>query len=160
MVAQAIEWMDLKTSDIVLDLFCGLGNFSLPMATLCQRVIGIEGDEKMSVRARHNAAHNGLPNLSFYAADLMRERVLRDFSNQGINKVLIDPPRAGALEIMQEIDTIKPERIVYVSCHPATFVRDALILMNQWGYRLERIGVIDMFSHTAHVESMALFTRG
>lgn len=160
MVEKALELMDLQPEDNVLDLFCGLGNFSLPMAQFCAKVIGIEGSKTMVERAYNNAALNNLSNLEFYAANLDDVAEVSKVVEQSFNKVLIDPPRSGALEIVKQIDAINPERIVYVSCNPVTLARDTDILVNQKGYRLISAGVMDMFVHTAHVESIALFQKG
>lgn len=160
MVSLAIELMDLKSSDKVLDLFCGLGNFSLPMAKYCAQVVGVEGSKIMVERAYMNAKANGLDNVEFYAANLDDVTEVNNLVQQSFNKVLIDPPRSGALEIVKQIDAINPERIVYVSCNPVTLARDTDILVNQKGYVLIKAGVMDMFPHTAHVESIALFEKG
>lgn len=160
MVALALELMDLKSSDKVLDLFCGLGNFSLPMAKQCTKIIGVEGSKTMVDRAYMNAKANNLSNVEFYAANLDDVMEVNNLMQQSVNKVLIDPPRSGALEIVKQIDSINPERIVYVSCNPVTLARDTDILVNQKGYVLLKAGVMDMFPHTAHVESIALFEKG
>ncbi|KTD68127.1 23S rRNA (uracil-5-)-methyltransferase RumA [Legionella steelei] len=160
MVSQAIQLMDLKSTDIVLDLFCGLGNFSLPMAKLCAKVLGVEGSKTMVERAYMNAKLNHIQNVDFYAANLDDVNEVKKLVKQPCNKVLIDPPRSGALEIVKQIDALNPERIVYVSCNPVTLARDTDILVNQKGYTLIKAGVMDMFPHTAHVESIALFEKG
>ncbi len=160
MVQLAIELMDLNSSDNVLDLFCGLGNFSLPMAKLSASVVGVEGSNTMVERAAMNATLNGIENTAFYAANLDDVNEVSTFVNQSFNKVLIDPPRSGALELVKQIDILSPERIVYVSCNPVTLARDTDILVNHKGYRLLKAGVMDMFPHTAHVESIALFEKG
>ena len=160
MVKLALQLMDLKSSDIVLDLFCGLGNFSLPMAQLCSKVVGVEGSKTMVERAYMNAKSNHLSNVEFYAANLDDVSEVNNVVQQTFNKVLIDPPRSGALEIVKQIDTLNPERIVYVSCNPVTLARDTDILVNQKGYVLLKAGVMDMFPHTTHVESIALFEKG
>ncbi len=160
MVSLALELMDLKSSDKVLDLFCGLGNFSLPMAKYCAQVVGVEGSKTMVERAYMNAKANGFGNVDFYAANLDDVAEVNKLVQQSFNKVLIDPPRSGALEIVKQIDAINPERIVYVSCNPVTLARDTDILVNQKGYVLIKAGVMDMFPHTAHVESIALFEKG
>lgn len=160
MVKRAIQLMDLKSSDIVLDLFCGLGNFSLPMAKFCSKVVGVEGSKTMVERAYMNAEANGISHVEFYAANLDDIAEVQKLSQQSFNKILIDPPRSGALEIVKQIDSINPERIVYVSCNPVTLARDTDVLVNQKGYVLITAGVMDMFPHTAHVESIALFERG
>jgi 23S rRNA (uracil1939-C5)-methyltransferase len=160
MVKLALQLMDLKSSDIVLDLFCGLGNFSLPMAQFCSKVVGVEGSKTMVKRAYMNAESNHLSNVDFYAANLEDVSEVNNVVNQSFNKVLIDPPRSGALELVKQIDTLNPERIVYVSCNPVTLARDTDILVNQKGYVLLKAGVMDMFPHTTHVESIALFEKG
>ncbi len=158
MVKLAIELLELERSDRVLDLFCGLGNFSLPAATLAGQVTGIEGDDDMVSRAAANARHNNLQNVQFYRADLFSERHSKHWKGKRFDKVLIDPPRTGALEAVRQMKPLGARRIVYVSCNPATLARDAGELGMQ-GYRLEKAGVMDMFPHTAHVESIALFVR-
>ncbi|WP_115709113.1 23S rRNA (uracil(1939)-C(5))-methyltransferase RlmD [Legionella sainthelensi] len=160
MVALALELMELKSTDIVLDLFCGLGNFSLPMAKFCSQVLGVEGSKTMVERAFMNAKINNLSNVDFYAANLDDINEVKKLVQQSCNKVLIDPPRSGALEIVKQIDLLNPERIVYVSCNPITLARDTDILINQKGYVLIKAGVMDMFPHTAHVESIAMFEKG
>ena len=165
MVAQALELLALKGTDRVLDLFCGIGNFTLPIARHCAQVIGIEAVESMVERGRENAARLGVTNASFTAANLltMSDKRLRDTCGQ-IDAVLLDPPRDGAKEIITKLaqlapkKQLSPKRIVYVSCNPATLARDAKILTAA-GYQLDSVGVLDMFPHTAHVESMALFVR-
>ncbi len=160
MVKRALQLMDLKSSDLVLDLFCGLGNFSLPMAQFCSKVVGVEGSKTMVEREYMNAQANHLNNVDFYAANLDDIAEVNNLVKQSFNKVLIDPPRSGALEIVKQIDSLNPERIVYVSCNPVTLARDTDILVNQKGYVLISAGVMDMFPHTAHVESIALFEKG
>lgn len=159
MITLALDLLALEAGDVVLDLFCGLGNFSLPIAKKSAKVVGIEGSDAMVERASMNAKANQLENTEFYCVNLDEENTLAPFSHHRFNKVLIDPPRTGALEIVKQIDTINPARIVYVSCNPATLARDADILVNQHGYRMISAGVMDMFPHTAHVESIALFVK-
>ena len=156
MVDQALNLLELQTFDRVLDLFCGIGNFSLALATKAAFVLGVEGDALMVKRAMHNAKKNTLSNVNFVAADLTQQFAFAD--GLAINKVLIDPPRAGALEVLPHILGLNPERIVYVSCNPATLARDAKVLI-EGGYQLVTAGVLDMFPHTSHVESMALFVK-
>ena len=160
MIDKVLELMVLNANDIVLDLFCGLGNFSLPMARYCAQVIGVEGSDTMVARATMNADNNGIHNTSFYCANLEKDDALDFLKKQKITKLLIDPPRSGALAIMGQIATLDPESIVYVSCNPATLARDTEILVHQHGYTLVAAGVMDMFPHTAHVESIALFKKG
>lgn len=159
MVSKALELMALNAKDTVLDLFCGLGNFSLPLARHCAQVVGIEGSETMVARASMNAKANGIHNVSFHCADLDKVDALAKIVKQRFTKLLIDPPRSGALEIVKQIDRLNPLRLVYVSCNPATLARDADILVNQHGYRLKAAGVMDMFPQTSHVESIALFEK-
>lgn len=156
MVRQAIEFLDLQAGERVLDLFCGLGNFTLPLATKAAWVVGVEGDEAMVSRGRENAALNGLSNVEFHGADLTQPFEGQPWAHGGFDKILIDPPRSGALEIVSKMTVFKPRRIVYVSCNPATLARDAGELKKQ-GYRLLKAGVMDMFPHTTHVESIAVF---
>jgi 23S rRNA (uracil1939-C5)-methyltransferase len=160
MVILALQLLELKSTDTVLDLFCGLGNFSLPMAKGCSKVIGVEGSKTMVERAYMNAKANGINNVDFYAANLDDVNEITKVMQHSVNKILIDPPRSGALELVKQIDTINPERIVYVSCNPITLARDTDILVTQKGYILQKAGVMDMFPHTAHVESIALFEKG
>lgn len=160
MIAQALFLLDLTPDDIVLDLFCGLGNFSLPMAKHCLKVIGVEGSAHMVARASDNAALNQIVNTAFFSANLDDDAAITGLKSYGCHKLLLDPPRTGALTIVKHIDQIAPQRIVYVSCNPATLARDSDILVNQHGYRLLSAGVMDMFPHTAHVESIALFEKG
>lgn len=160
MVAHALELLALTKDDLVLDLFCGLGNFSLPIARHCAKLIGIEGSETMVERAKMNAKVNEITNAEFFCADLEQISALSVLLGQRFTKLLIDPPRCGALEIVKQIEKLNPKRIVYVSCNPATLARDSDILVNHKGYRLRAAGVMDMFPHTAHVESIALFEKG
>ncbi|HCA90135.1 MAG: 23S rRNA (uracil(1939)-C(5))-methyltransferase RlmD [Legionellaceae bacterium] len=160
MITQALQLLDLQPQDRALDLFCGLGNFTLPMAKRCQTVVGVEGSAAMVERAKHNAALNHLNNVTFYAANLEQIAGLSTIiKHQSFDKLLLDPARLGALDIVKHIQFINPARIVYVSCNPATLARDTDILVNQQGFRLKAAGVLDMFPHTTHVESMALFER-
>lgn len=167
MVTQALALLDLQPHERVLDLFCGIGNFTLPIARNCREVIGIEAVESMVVRGRENAESMGITNAKFIAANLadMTHTQLQRLAGgkeQGIAAILLDPPRDGAKEVVttikQWVDTrqLSPKRIVYVSCNPATLARDAAILAEA-GYQLDAAGVLDMFPHTSHVESMALF---
>lgn len=160
MIERVIQLLALTPEDRVLDLFCGLGNFSLPLARKCQHVIGIEGSTTMVARAEANAKLNGITNADFYCVNLESEHALDGFKKQSIHKIVIDPPRCGALNIVKKIDCINPTHIVYVSCNPATLARDTDILVHEKGYTLAAAGVIDMFPQTAHVESLALFIKG
>lgn len=158
MVNLAVDLLELKSSDMVLDLFCGLGNFSLPLAQKSAQVIGLEGSQQMVERATMNAKMNKIENAEFACRNL-EDWALTDTLVKGVNKILLDPPRTGALEIVKQMDVLKPELIVYVSCNPTTLARDANILVNNHGYELKAAGVMDMFPHTAHVESIAVFER-
>lgn len=159
MVSQAIELLGAGAGDRVLDLFCGLGNFSLPLARRGAEVVGIEGDEGLVRRARENAAGNAITNAQFHVANLAAEDLaVHRWWSGGYSHVLIDPPRAGAREVLGHIVKLAPRRVLYVSCHPGTLARDLGELVHQHGYVLDAVGVIDMFPHTTHVESMAVLT--
>ena len=156
MIAQALEWLAPQADERVLDLFCGLGNFALPLAQRAREVVAVEGVATMVERAAANAAGNNLHNTQFFHADLSQPLVASGWAAQGFSAVLLDPPRDGALEVVRKISALGAKRLVYVSCNPATLARDALELSRQ-GYRLKRAGILDMFPQTAHVEAMALF---
>lgn len=157
MVKQALAWLDLKPGERVLELFCGLGNFSLPLAAAGAQLTAVEGEIGLVERARDNARRNGL-SIRFEQADLFKPDPKIDWLAAGYDAVLLDPPRAGAREVLPMVVAARPSRILYVSCHPATLARDAEYL-GQQGYRLARAGILDMFPHTSHVESMALFVQ-
>lgn len=160
MIAMAIEFLELTDNDAVLDLFCGLGNFTLPLAASGARVLGVEGEQGLVDRAIHNARLNHIDNAAFRCANLHLEGAEKGLPEKGYNKLLIDPPRSGAELIVEHyVPILKPELIVYVSCNPATLARDSAVLVHQHGYTLETAGAIDMFPHTAHVESIAVFKR-
>lgn len=159
MIDHALDLLDLDGSQIVLDLFCGLGNFTLPIARHARQVTGIEGDASLVQHARDNATRNGIANAEFFAADLFESVQDAAWAKRTYDRVLLDPPRAGAESICRQMEALAPEKIVYVSCHPGTLARDAGILVNEKGYTLAKAGVMDMFPHTAHVESIAVFTR-
>ena len=161
MIKVACELLQLKQGERVLDLFCGLGNFSLPLARKVGAeglVVGVEGSEEMVSRGTENALKNGIGHVKFYSQDLTQDFSQHSWANQGFDALLIDPPRAGAEEIMNYVPNFGAKRIVYVSCNPATLARDAGILV-QYGYELKKAGVMDMFTHTGHVESIALFEK-
>jgi len=158
MVPLALELLDLQPDDNVLDLFCGLGNFTLPLARRCKFVVGVEGDEAMTTRAMRNAKINHIDNVQFHAENLFEEDLNAAWLKQSYEKILLDPPRAGAEAMMHRLKKLGAKRVVYVSCNPATLARDVGILVNEYGYRLEKAGVMDMFPHTSHVESIALLT--
>ena len=159
MIAQTMRLMNIKADDVVLDLFCGLGNFTLPMAQQAAQVVGVEGEQQLVDRAIHNAALNQLDQVQFYAADLTQDHTMSEWFQKPFTKVLIDPPRSGAWEILPLIAATSAKTLVYVSCHPASLARDTDRLVNELGFTLESAGVMDMFPHTSHVESMAVFTR-
>ena len=159
MIHRALELLGPMRDDRVLDLFCGLGNFTLPLATLAGEAVGIEGDAELIRRAGENALLNGLENVRFHAADLSEDPGSAPWLKQPYDKVLVDPPRSGAEFILPHIAASGASRIVYVSCHPASLARDAGILVHQFGFRLLGAGVMDMFPQTGHVESIALFER-
>jgi 23S rRNA (uracil1939-C5)-methyltransferase len=159
MVRFAIEKLQPGPEDRVLDLYCGIGNFSLPLARRAGSVLGLEGEKTLVSRAAENANKNGLDNVEFRVADLSKIDGTEAWVKAGWDRVLLDPARSGAAEVVAQMKRINPERIVYVSCHPGTLARDAGTLVHEQGYRLESAGIIDMFPHTAHVESIAVFTR-
>ena len=158
MVSLAVRLLALQPTDVVLDLFCGLGNFSLPIAKHCAQVIGLEGSAQMIERAKMNASENGIPNTEFACRNL-EDWSLDDPLVKEVNKILLDPPRTGAFAIVKQMNILNPELIVYVSCNPVTLARDAEVLITTHGYTLEAAGVMDMFPHTSHVESIAVFRR-
>ncbi len=160
MIALALELLDPRPTDRVLDLFCGLGNFTLPVARRVAQVEGVEGDTDLVRRAAANAAANGLDNASFHVANLFEDHAKASWARTDWDKLLLDPPRAGADKVLEFLPGKNTHRVVYVSCHPGSLARDAQILVNQHGFRLSAAGVMDMFPHTAHVESIALFERG
>lgn len=159
LVSRAVELMALEADDRVLDLFCGLGNFTLPLATRAGRVTGVEGEPALIEAARKNAGHNGIDNADWAVADLTTDVSAQDWYRAGFDAALIDPPRSGALEVLPVIASSGARRVVYVSCNPATLARDAGELVDRHGFRLVGAGIADMFPHTAHTESIALFER-
>ncbi|MDH5634007.1 MAG: 23S rRNA (uracil(1939)-C(5))-methyltransferase RlmD [Gammaproteobacteria bacterium] len=161
MIDLAIDMLELDQDDNVLDLFCGLGNFTLPIARKAGKVLGIEADEYLVAAARENADRNGIFNAEFRAGNLYEEVQPPAWHGFRFSKLLLDPPRSGAMEPIKELPDARsgPERIVYVSCNPATLARDANVLVNRKGYRMAQAGIMDMFPHTSHVESIALFLR-
>lgn len=159
MLALALELLAPTPDSRVLDLFCGLGNFSLPLARSCEAVLGVEGDAEMVARAGENAAGADLHNLKFAAADLADPEALAPWAGERFDRVLLDPPRSGAAAVLPAVAAHAPARVVYVSCHPGTLARDAGCLVREFGYRLAAAGIMDMFPQTSHVESIALFER-
>ena len=160
MIEHALALLQPGPGDRVLDLFCGLGNFSLPIARRAAHVCGVEGDAGLVERARANAAANGIGNAEFHVGDLAGEVRGSAWARAGWDAMLLDPPRSGADESLKQLPGKSVRRVVYVSCHPASLARDAGTLVREHGFRLEAAGVMDMFPHTAHVESIALFERG
>ncbi len=158
MVLNAIDYLALKQTDQVLDLFSGLGNFSLAMAKHCLQVTAVEGSLLMVKKARHNALLNDVSSVEFFYADLYSDEVLAaPWLKQKYDKILLDPPRSGAAEILPALKKMQASKIVYVSCHPATLARDAAVLVHELGYKLKQAGIMNMFPHTGHVESIAVF---
>ncbi len=158
-VSAAVRLLDPQLDESVLDLFCGLGNFSLPLARRARRMVGIETDAALLDRAHRAAADNGLANVEFLSANLFDEQSAAPWGSERFDKWLLDPPRAGAIEVLKRLpDNGAPQRILYISCNPATLARDSALLMSL-GYRLTNAGVADMFPHTSHVEALALFER-
>src|SRR6185437_5113438 len=167
LVSRALELLELTPSAQVLDLFCGIGNFTLPLARSAARVVGVEGDAALVSRARHNASLNGLENTEFHAADLARlpadvaqATQTSPWLRKGYTHVVLDPPRAGAKEVLASVASLAPQRVLYISCHPGSLARDLGVLVNEHGFTLEAAGVLDMFPHTAHFESLALLAPG
>ncbi|GKQ97243.1 23S rRNA (uracil(1939)-C(5))-methyltransferase RlmD [Aeromonas hydrophila] len=158
MVEQALSWLEVGKDDKVLDLFCGIGNFTLPLARQAREVVGVEGELAMVARAEENARRNGINNARFYKADLSGDIAGMSWAREGFDLVLLDPARPGAFEVMEHVVKLSPRRVVYVSCNPVTLARDSQVLV-KGGYRLVRLGMLDMFPHTGHLESMALFER-
>jgi len=158
MIARALELLDPQKDEQILDLFCGLGNFTLPLATRSQFVVGVEGSEEMVRRGYENARRNGLENVEFHAANLCVDVGQNSWAARQYDKILLDPPRSGALEIIPVVAALGARKILYISCNPATLARDAGELVKH-GYVLTRAGVMDMFPHTSHVESIAEFVR-
>jgi 23S rRNA (uracil1939-C5)-methyltransferase len=164
LVRRAVQLLDPQPADRVADFFCGLGNFTLPIARRAGHVVGIEGSRTLVARAQANARRNDLAGrTSFVCANLFAATPSFIASLGGLDRTLIDPPREGAVELAKSLpradDPHSPLRIVYVSCNPATLARDAAVLVHERGYRLVAAGVVNMFPHTAHVESVALFVR-
>jgi len=159
MVDRALQFLDLQPGDQVLDLFCGLGNFTLPMARRAAHVTGVEGDTAMVKKARDNAELNHINNVEYHAADLSADLTGYPWLNSHYDKILLDPPRSGAMEMLKHLGRLNAGKIVYVSCHPATLARDTQVLVHELGYTLRAAGVMDMFPHTAHVESIAVFEK-
>jgi 23S rRNA (uracil1939-C5)-methyltransferase len=159
MVRRAVGLLDPQPGDRVLDLFCGLGNFSLPLARRCGHVLGVEGDAGLVSRAVRNAARQGIGNVEYITADLAAPVMDAPWATGRYDRVLLDPPRAGAREVLPVVGGCGASRVVYISCHPGSLARDAGLLVRDHGFRLVAAGVMDMFPHTIHVEAMAVFER-
>jgi len=159
MIEHALTLLEPQSGDRVLALFCGLGNFTLPLARRAAQVTGVEGDAGLVRRAQQNAQRNNVENATFFSADLAADQRATPWAKADYELLLLDPPRSGAAEILQYLPKRSARRLVYVSCHPASLARDAGTLVNQHGFKLRSAGVMDMFPHTAHVESIALFER-
>lgn len=157
MVNQAVDWLAPTPSDKILDLFCGMGNFSLALAKTGAEVIGVEGVPAMVEQAKDNARQNNLTNVEFFHADLSADMSEAPWM-QSVDKLLLDPARAGAFEVLHLLDTMQPKIVVYVSCNPASLSRDASVLFEK-GYSLSRVGLVDMFPQTHHIEAMAMFIK-
>lgn len=158
MINQALSWLDVQPQDRILDLFCGMGNFTLPLAQRAASVVGVEGVVALVDKGRENARRNALSNVTFFHQNLEDDITRQPWAAQGFDKILLDPARAGAAGVMPQIVKLSPRRVVYVSCNPTTLARDSKILLDA-GYRLSNVTMLDMFPHTGHLESMALFVR-
>ena len=159
LINRVLNFINPGPGDRILDLFCGLGNFTLPLAVSGAEVLGVEGDQNLVIKGRQNAELNRVQNVAFQQMDLFSDSTI-NLNSMEFTKMLLDPPRSGALKVVTElVPHIFPQRIVYVSCNPATFSRDAEILTHHHGYRLTHAGAIDMFPHTAHVESFGVFEK-
>lgn len=156
MVDRALAWLDVQPDDRVLDLFCGMGNFTLPLAKRAASVVGVEGVAALVEKAKENAQQNGLQNVTFFHENLEDDVTKQPWAQHGFNKVLLDPARAGAAGVMQHVLKLSPKKVVYVSCNPATLARDSEALLNA-GYTMSHLAMLDMFPHTGHLESMVLF---
>ncbi|HBS5782212.1 TPA: 23S rRNA (uracil(1939)-C(5))-methyltransferase RlmD [Klebsiella aerogenes] len=158
MVRTALAWLDIQPQDRVLDLFCGMGNFTLPLAKVAASVVGVEGVPALVAKGRENAALNELQNVTFFHENLEEDVTRQAWAKHGFDKILLDPARAGAPGVMAHIIKLAPRRMVYVSCNPATLAHDSEALL-QAGYRIQRLAMLDMFPHTGHLESIVLFER-
>ena len=157
MISRALELLAPEADDEVLDLFCGIGNFTLPLARVSKHITGIEGDSLLVNMARENAMSNGISNADFITADLYDAPLDGSWLHRKWDRILLDPPRSGAMEVIERLPELNPKRIVYVSCNPATLARDCDLLVHKHDFKLSAAGVMDMFPHTNHVESIAVF---
>lgn len=158
MIKQALTLLEVRTDEKILDLYCGIGNFTLPLARHAAHVVGVEGGSDMVMRAQENALHNLINNVSFFTANLDAPEMHAPWFKSSYDKIVLDPPRVGAQYMIPHLKQFGARRIVYVSCNPATLARDAGELVHQYGYSLEAVGTMNMFPHTAHIEAIALFT--
>jgi len=157
MVTAAMELLLPTAGDTVLDLFCGLGNFTLPLAHRARRAVGVEGDAALVAKAGSNAGRNGVGNAAFFRDNLFEPTQFGSWANERYDLVLLDPPRAGASALLPRMAHWRPRRVVYISCHPGSLARDAEILVYSQGFKLTCAGVMDMFPQTTHIESIAVF---
>jgi 23S rRNA (uracil1939-C5)-methyltransferase len=161
LVSRAVDMLQLTDSAAVLDLFCGIGNFTLALARRAGRVVGVEGEQGLVERARHNARRNDIANAEFHVADLSRQpEPTAPWLKANYTHVLLDPPRAGAAAVLGTVSRLNARRVLYISCHPGSLARDLGVLVNEHGMSLVAAGVLDMFPHTTHVESLALLEPG
>lgn len=158
MVDRALQLLEPQPEENILDLFCGLGNFTLPLARFCQRVVGVEGDPNMILRAKENAKSNNINNVEFYSADLTQDIQQFAWSQKKFDSIILDPPRTGASEVINTITSFSAKKILYISCNPATLARDAAAITAH-GYQLEKVGIMNMFPQTKHTETIALFVK-
>jgi len=159
MVSLALKLLAIGPTDRVLDLFCGGGNFTLPIARHAGQVVGVEGEANLVAMARRNATANGIGNATFWQCDLANPTSSEHWARPDYTAALLDPPRSGAAAMVELLASLDIPRLVYLSCHADSLARDTRILVGQHGYRLASAGVLDMFPHTTHFESIALFER-
>jgi 23S rRNA (uracil1939-C5)-methyltransferase len=160
LVTRAVELLELEADSRLLDLYCGIGNFTLAVARRAGLAVGVEGDARLIARARHNAARHALGNAQFHHIDLAEPAAAHaDCLRAGYSHVLIDPPRAGARAMLPTVARLGAQRVLYISCHPGSLARDVGMLVHEFGFTLQAAGVLDMFPHTMHVESLALLER-
>lgn len=157
MVTCVAELLETNPNENILDLFCGIGNFTLPLANRCNKIVGVEGNKNSIIRAKQNAIHNNISNAEFYCADLTKELTFSPWSERQYDKILLDPPRTGAKEICSGIKKFGAKKIIYISCNPTTLARDVKELINN-DYKLQSARVVDMFPHTTHMEVIAEFS--
>ena len=161
LVERAAELLQLDGAATLLDLYCGLGNFTLPLARAARRAVGVEGEGALIERARGNARRNGIANAEFHLANLATPPdATAAWMRQPYTHVLLDPPRTGAPAMLAAVAALAPQRLLYISCHPGSLARDLGVLVHEHGFALQAAGIVDMFPHTTHVESLALLTAG